>query len=158
MIEVRIKERLILWTDEVVSTLDAYRQRRRRDREAGGILLGEVSAEAVLVNRLSVPSEHDRRSRFGFLRSRAPAQAVVNHEHLDSGGRITYLGEWHTHPATVAIPSRQDEQMIRSQWTDNEIPAGLILMVILGTEVDHVGVFDGVELVGTTVSLASPRP
>ena len=82
MVEVRLGVRLVLWTDEVVGVLDAHRQRLRRDREAGGILLGEVSSDAVLVSRATVPSEHDRRTRFGFVRRRGPAQAVVDREHL----------------------------------------------------------------------------
>ena len=149
---------MILWTDEVVGVLDTHRQRHHRDREAGGILLGEVSSDAVLVCRASVPSEHDRRTRFGFVRRRGPAQAVVDREHLDSGGRITYLGEWHTHPAAVAAPSRQDRRMVRSQWRDNVVPAGFLMMVILGTEVDYVGVFDGEELISSSASLVPPYP
>lgn len=154
MLDVQVGDRRILWSEGVLRVLERHRQRGRASREAGGILLGEVSETAVLVSRVTAPSSRDRRSRFGFVRDRKVAQVIVDHEHLNSEGRVTYIGEWHTHPERSAEPSAVDERMIREQLASNVVPAGFLLLVVLGLEVDYVGVLYDNQLSGTTVVLA----
>ena len=90
--------------------MQTHVQRHCWSREAGGVLLGRllVSVEDVVVDEVTVPGAHERRSRFRFFRAQQPTQTAVNHAWARSGGAINYLGEWHTHPEDYPTPSLHD--------------------------------------------------
>lgn len=94
--------------------MQAHVQRHCFSPEAGGILLGRLMIESdhVVVDEVTVPGPHDRRSRFRFLRAQRPAQAAVNKAWARSAGELNYLGEWHTHPEDDPTASRHD----RAEW------------------------------------------
>lgn len=136
----------VLFAPDVAPSVDPFRQRRRCDREGGGVLLGEVADGVLLVTRASHPTPLDRRSRRHFVRHQASAQQAIDFAHAESSGRWTYLGEWHTHPARTASPSGQDHRMIRRQHEVNDVPAGVLLLLILGLRSDYLGLWDGSSL------------
>lgn len=136
----------VLLSPDVAGVLDPFRQREPHDLEGGGVLLGEVAEGVLLVTQASTPTPLDCQSRRGFVRHRRSAQEAIDRAHAESAGRCTYLGEWHTHPATIATPSCQDHQMIRRQYRLNDTPAGILLLLILGTETDFIGLWNGQKL------------
>lgn len=97
-----------------VLAMHAHVQRHCWSPEAGGILLGRllIDGDHVVVDEVTVPGPHDRRSRFRFFRAQRPAQAAVNEVWTKSGGELNYLGEWHTHPQDDPTPSWHD----RTDW------------------------------------------
>lgn len=101
--ELRISELAIV-------NMRAHVQRHCWSIEAGGILLGRMLTENehVVVDEVTVPGPHDRRSRFRFFRAERPAQTAVDAAWTRSGGETNYLGEWHTHPEDDPTPSRHD--------------------------------------------------
>ena len=150
---VRLGTWKVLISPPVIGALEPFRQRTRGDLESGGVLLGEVAGGTLLVTDISLPTDRDRRSRHGFVRHRTSAQASVDRAHIESGGRWTYLGEWHTHPASVAAPSCQDRRMIRRQHRLNDAPTGVLLLLILGTDKDFIGLWDGHRLLESTIPI-----
>lgn len=133
----------VIVSPAAMQQMSPFRQRKRRAPEAGGILLGEVDERVLLITQASLPTALDRCSRCGFVRHRASAQDAITQAYEESDGRRVYLGEWHTHPATVARPSRQDLRMIRKQWRRNDIPASVLVLLILGLGVDFLSLWDG---------------
>jgi integrative and conjugative element protein (TIGR02256 family) len=117
---------------EVVRHLVAHRQNRSSDSEAGGVLVGRrLSTGGIVLDRAFGPNSEDSRSRFAFGRKRAPAQAQVDSVWKESGGIAHYLGEWHTHPQSVPIPSLIDKaDWLRISTFAKYNGAGLIFLIM----------------------------
>lgn len=132
----------------VVAAFDLHRQRRWRDKEVGGILMGQVSkdVQTVLVTGLTLPGPYDRGTRTTFHRNGAWAQRLTESEFVASGGRTIYLGEWHTHPAKFAQPSLRDISMIREQFSGNTLCTPYLLLIIVSLTDIYVGLYDGDQL------------
>lgn len=76
--------------------------------ETGGVLVGHVdSAGRTLITGVVGPGPHAIRSPTKFTRDGEHSQAEVDRLHRESGGRDDYVGEWHSHPASVG-PSGVD--------------------------------------------------
>jgi len=137
--EIQIDNYTITLSAEVLKILDTYTQRRLSDPESGGVILGNVTTEYIQVQRLSVPTELDKCSRTRFERHRLSAQIIINYEHANSYGQVTYLGEWHTHPEDHPSPSGTDVKMIREQFTHNKIHTKFLILLIQGHKSLFVG-------------------
>jgi integrative and conjugative element protein (TIGR02256 family) len=120
-----------------------FRHIHQHQREAGGILLGYEREDAIFISRATIPTTFDRATRRTFVRSPEYAQAIVEYEFANSGGRLTYVGEWHSHPESHPTPSPRDTRMIEEQFAGNEIHVGQLVMLIIGTVDVHCSVFDG---------------
>jgi integrative and conjugative element protein (TIGR02256 family) len=140
--------------------LAAFSSRTEPGAEAGGILIGQVdqSNHQVLICRASIPSELDSRSFTTFRRDRSSAQLIIDYEFYNSGGKNTYLGEWHTHPASTAAPSDTDLSMIEDQFRLNSVPAGMLLMIIAAWEEIYVGLYDGTTLIPKLIRVTDNAP
>jgi integrative and conjugative element protein (TIGR02256 family) len=130
--EIKIDKYSIILSSEVLNILDKSIQRKQHDAESGGIILGKIIANSVLVQKLSIPTELDKRSRMNFERHRLSAQIIINYEYANSYGQVTYLGEWHTHPEDHPSPSRIDIKMIREQFSNNMIHTDFLILLIQG--------------------------
>jgi integrative and conjugative element protein (TIGR02256 family) len=126
----------VAFSERVLSLLNGFRQREPHADEAGGILLGQYAQQSqraaygrtVLVTKASVPTSRDASSRRSFFRNAETAQIIVEHEHYNSAGRITYLGEWHTHPEPFAEPSSRDRRMIARAFMENDLNTDFLLL------------------------------
>lgn len=99
----------VVFTHEVVSTFEKYKQYRDMQHESGGILLGKVYDDLVIIDRISEPSAEDESGRFYFIRNVKKAQKIIEVSWKESKGERIYLGEWHTHPEDTPTPSRDDK-------------------------------------------------
>ncbi len=83
--------------------------------EAGGILLGSYRGRDLEIVGHTKPGVGDRRSAHFFERRDAAHQSAADTAWATSGGTVTFVGEWHTHPAGEVQPSTIDLQTWRSQ-------------------------------------------
>lgn len=111
--------------------------------EQGGILLGSIKDNEIIINRASIPTVFDKSTRFSFERNKRSAQMAIDYEYLNSNGRIIYLGEWHTHPENNPTPSGTDLKMIKTQFEKNKINENFLIMIIIGLKGKYVSYFDG---------------
>lgn len=117
-----------------LTIFDRYRQRRPREREAGGILLGRLilTSDDVILDRATTPTSADRRGRHFFHRGRGSAQRKVDDAWRQSRGTENYLGEWHTHPEDDPVPSAVD----RANWVkiarEAQREYGSLFFIIVG--------------------------
>jgi integrative and conjugative element protein (TIGR02256 family) len=115
--------------------IQRFRQTEPHITEAGGVLLGRHlrDGSAIIVDNITTPLPGDRRSRTRFYRAQRRHQAVIDEAWHTSNGTCTDLGEWHTHPEPIPMPSGVD-------WTDwkrrlrSDQYSEPIFFVIVGTQ------------------------
>lgn len=116
-----------------LKTLERFSQTNSQAPEAGGIVLGKIFKDRIDILKLSTPTILDKASRHNFERHKLSAQIVIDYEFYNSGGQMNYLGEWHTHPEPIPIPSGTDINMLRQQFTFNIINTDFLILIIKGT-------------------------
>lgn len=83
--------------------------------ETGGILIGYFSVpDGVPVVFLTTgPGPAALHSRFGYAPDNAHDAQKIAEAYEASGGLLTYLGDWHTHPLPRSGLSRKDKRVMR---------------------------------------------
>lgn len=90
--------------------LDAMRAECERGlpNETGGVLVGHMDgAGCTVIAGVVGPGPRAYRTPSRFRRDGEYAQREVDRMHTESEGRDDYVGEWHSHPASVG-PSSVD--------------------------------------------------
>lgn len=98
--------------------------------ESGGLLLGHLYNDRVVVNYAGGPGPGAVRESTRFVRDLAFAQELAQAAwKLD---RSIWIGEWHTHPKCSAAPSDIDMQTYAKHLNDPDLtlPTFLSLIVI----------------------------
>jgi len=136
-------------TEDVLNTLETFKQDSFKIHEAGGILLGYIVKEEayIRITKVSTPCKYDKSTPTSFDRDANNAQKIINKEFDESQGKIIYLGEWHTHFQKVPMPSSIDINMIKKQYKVSTLNANILLLLIKGTENLYISVYDGKKFV-----------
>lgn len=105
---------------------------RARPWEVGGWLLGywDEAEGNVLVTHATPPS---RGTPFHIRISGRHHRQFFDQAWEASEGRVTFLGDWHTHPGGPPNPSERDEKAIAQLAEDNRYGNSPPLMLIAGT-------------------------
>lgn len=104
--------------------------------EQGGIILGQVFENYLILTDLTLPSPNDKSSISSFFRHKDYAQEKITTEWNNSKGTINYIGEWHTHFENNPIPSNTDKKMIKEMVNTTIMEINFLLLLIIG--IDHV--------------------
>lgn len=123
----------LLVEPDVMAVLARHRQVRHDAPEAGGILLGYRRGPHLHAIEATEPAAADRGSRFRFDRSASAHQRIALDRWRHSGGTLTYLGEWHTHPELTPRPSSLDLASWRELCKRHRAP---LLFLIAGIGAD----------------------
>ena len=123
-------------TQKVIDRMAAFAQRTPHDTEASGLLIGHERAEPrqIILDRLTTPQPRDYRTRTRFKRDVKSHQLLLDQEWRSSGGKRTYLGEWHTHPEVDPKPSALDRQNNRRIFATATIDMPFLVFIIVGLE------------------------
>ncbi|MGL5939682.1 MAG: Mov34/MPN/PAD-1 family protein [Waterburya sp.] len=121
---------------EALSKMQKYIQNNSFKREAGGVLLGRYIKDSldIVIDEVTVPMWGDRRGLFNFFRARRPHQKIIDRRWKDSEGTINYLGEWHTHPESIPIPSNRDINDWERKLNEDFFDGNSLHFIILGIE------------------------
>jgi integrative and conjugative element protein (TIGR02256 family) len=103
---------LLSFDAAVLDVFAKHIQRKFRDCEAGGILVGTVHEAGLLIKEASEPTGRDVRRQYFFERMPFRHRALARSRWRSSAGTMRYLGEWHTHPQDHPTPSGLD----RAEW------------------------------------------
>ncbi len=98
----------VVLCSKVRETFDRYIRDYNFDIEAGGILIGKIVDEDIVICDITEPYEKDTRGRYIFKRSAYGHQEYMDDLWSKSDNSLTYLGEWHTH----------DQKNIRASCVD----------------------------------------
>lgn len=129
-------------SEDVIDILHSYCQDSDEKLEAGGILIGFITGYHIFITKISTPNIYDKRSRYGFVRDKGTAQAIVDYEFINNRGSMIYLGEWHTHPEDLPTPSFQDKKMIKQHFIKSKLNEPFILLLIQGIKGIYLGVYN----------------
>ena len=123
---------ILLLEPDAYDIMNPYRQKRRRDKESGGCLLGFYRGTHIHITACTTPMPLDKCTRTRFDRQDPDHVATINTFHKVTMGYGTYLGEWHTHPEATPTPSGID----RREWLKISRHRGNMnsIFLILGTD------------------------
>lgn len=125
--EVNGEHILVVVEPQVVNLMYQYRQLSVASHESGGVLIGEVRKGAIIIQEATRPNKRDHSSRYCFIRSKYH-QKYVDKAYSRTNGNSNYVGEWHTHPQDIAIPSPIDYV----NWSDSMRKMGLTIVAVIG--------------------------
>lgn len=98
-----------VWLDAGAREFIAEESAKRRLRETGGGLFGFEGQKGLVVVHALAPGPKARHRRTRLIPDYEYLQLAINEIHSRSNGRLSYIGEWHTHPLGRAHPSSTDE-------------------------------------------------
>lgn len=108
--------------------------------ETGGMLLGYISVESspedLVIEAIIGPGPDARHHRTRFTPDSSWQQDQLARVYADSGRVTTYLGDWHTHPGGVAVPSRIDRRTARRISRSGAARVAMPLTLILASNED----------------------
>ncbi|MEK3954516.1 ribosomal-processing cysteine protease Prp [Psychrobacillus sp. FSL K6-1464] len=133
-------EKHVVFTYGVVKSLESYKQMKKSQHESGGVLLGKVYKDLIIVDRISEPSKEDKSGRYYFVRNVRKAQKIIEIAWEESNGERIYLGEWHTHPEDTPTPSNDDRKLLSNMLKDSHMEIDFLFMVIIGNINPYVAV------------------
>lgn len=88
-------------------------------KETGGVLIGYKNENQIVVTDIIGPGPNAQHRVFNFQRDVAYCNNTLKKEFMETDGLITYLGEWHTHPFGILVPSNQDSiEMMKISETE----------------------------------------
>lgn len=151
------KTTIIKITRTALDVIETHKQIKKRAKESGGILLGQVIGNEVYILKASTPNRFDKASRHSFDCNKDAAQVIMNYEFINSSKKTIYIGEWHTHPENYPNPSGVDKKMIVQQYFKNRINEPFLILLIQGLKGIYIAIFDGKTLKETKLSIIDDK-
>lgn len=140
--------RLVMLADAVAKAISRFTELPEANCEAGGVLLGRYRGPHIEILSCTTPLPDDLRNRFGFARQDKGHQTLAIKEWLESGGSISFVGEWHTHPERHPTPSWVDRRSWKKQMRKHK-PDPMVF-VIAGSATTYCGLGDDGRLLAMT--------
>jgi integrative and conjugative element protein (TIGR02256 family) len=105
---------------------------RHDPQETGGVLVGYRGEGGDLVVTAAVgPGPNARHGAFTFVPDHEFQEAEIARLYEQSGRRVIYLGDWHSHPRGSCSPSLMDRRTLRGIARDPDARIPEPLMVII---------------------------
>lgn len=142
---------LVKFTDDCLAVLSSQRQIGWRAKEIGGQLFARFTPESIEVTVATITRGKSRRTRFGFFPDRKAERADVNF--LFKQG-LHYLGDWHTHPQEIPLPSLIDEREMRDIFVESQHELAFMLLAIVGTAPLPAGLYVGAVTSTSVIALS----
>lgn len=120
----------VLIPSAIADQLNQFQQTRLQDLEAGGLLLGLRRGPHIEIIRVTTPLQNDIRTRTSFHRRDLGHFQLADRLWMESQHTIGYVGEWHTHPEPLPIPSPIDTAEWRRVMRVEKRPT---IFLIVGT-------------------------
>ncbi|WP_426434063.1 Mov34/MPN/PAD-1 family protein [Bradyrhizobium genosp. P] len=134
----------LIFTNPVVETFSKHRQLRFWQREAGGQLFGRFHASRIEVVEATGPRRTDRRTRTSYVPDRRAEQREIDDRF---GLGLHFLGDWHTHPERIPLPSNPDVTSLDDTVRRSAHAMLAFVLVVVGQlpapEGLHVSLFRG---------------
>lgn len=134
MIIFRYRKYKISISQTTIDIILKYRQ-VNDNYEAGGMLIGSIitNSNEIEINDCTEPLKEDSSHRFGFKRSNKHNE-VLNDKWRNSNFTKLYLGEWHTHPQEIPVPSITDKNSWEVLLLKSNTESDILIFVVVGTK------------------------
>ena len=125
-----VNEIKIIIPKEIICKLNSYYI--GNTKEVGGILLGRFAGGIIyeVTEMVCIGSLHN--TRIHYQRDVKMAQRIIDKRWRETNGEINYLGEWHTHPNMLAIPSATDLNSLSAIMDKVGHILPVVILLILG--------------------------
>jgi len=125
-----------------LTSFSMFIQNDSKKNEAGGVLLGRmiINTKDVVIDTVSSPQKTDKRKRNYFKRNNGH-QGIIDSEWKKSQGTCNYLGEWHTHPEEIPVPSLIDLKSWKKQLKNAKYEGEALFFIIVG--IKEIVVYEG---------------
>ncbi len=109
--------------------------REHAPRECGGMLLGWETGGQIVVSELVPAGPNAVHARSSFIGDGEWQQGELERIYRASGRRVTFLGDWHSHPRGSRRPSGRDQDTARAvaQADGGRTPEPVTLILCRGT-------------------------
>lgn len=130
----------LIITHAVIDHLKRHRQSSPCTREAGGQLFARFDGNIIRIERATGPRLSDRRGLRKFVPNRLAERREI--KRMFKKG-LHYVGDWHTHPESLPIPSQTDADSVREMFRRSRHKLASFVIVISGTTAPPEGIFVG---------------
>jgi integrative and conjugative element protein (TIGR02256 family) len=102
--------------------------------ESGGVLLGNVDLDndTIFVSKASGGGPKAVHEEVFFQADAQYVDMVIDMEYGNSNGKVVYLGEWHTHPQVLPVPSGIDLRSLAEIAYSADLHAILLIIGAIG--------------------------
>jgi integrative and conjugative element protein (TIGR02256 family) len=136
----------LIFSSAVLDHLAKYRQLRCWQRESGGQLFARLALPDIIVEEATGPRRSDWRTRTTYLPNRRAEQREIANSHAQG---LHFVGDWHTHPEPIPVPSSQDTESMRDLVSRSKHALNGFVLTIVGNEAFPAGlsvwVFGGAD-------------
>jgi integrative and conjugative element protein (TIGR02256 family) len=137
----------IVFEDPVIETMFSKAQVHQDTKERGGLLLGRLYPDEnliVVVEAMESPAISSKNTEIYVDNDVANRDMKKRWE--DSNGKITYVGDWHTHPERTPSPSCIDTTTFKDTYRSSKMDQNFLICAIVGTtSIDKGGLWVGVQ-------------
>ncbi|MFT5835635.1 MAG: integrative and conjugative element protein (TIGR02256 family) [Sulfurimonas sp.] len=137
----------VVFENSVIDKMVSKAQFCHNEKERGGLLLGRLFPKEnliVIVEAIESPAISSKSTEI-YVDNNI-ANKDMKQRWKDSGGKITYVGDWHTHPEVMPNPSHIDLNTFKDTYRSSKIDQNLLLCVIIGTNsIEKGGLWVGAQ-------------
>lgn len=114
------------------------------NEENGGILMGELhpSVNTIIITHI-ICSKNHLSDRYSINLNVKNLQQEMDKIWQKSNGKITYLGDWHTHYENYPNPSSTDYITFVKNYYLSKFDQNILVYIILGTKDIWCNIFNG---------------
>lgn len=128
----------VVISDECVRSLEARRQTGPNATEQGGQLFARVDSGCLEI--VIATDVQGSRRRFSFRPNRRSEQKQINDLFGDG---LHYVGDWHTHPEDMPLPSALDVEKITDLFEKSNHQLEWLVLIIVGRAHFPDGIYVG---------------
>jgi integrative and conjugative element protein (TIGR02256 family) len=136
----------------VVQRFHRYQQKRWWQKEAGGQLFARFDLPDIVVEEATGPRRSDWRTRYAYHPNRSAEQKEIAARHANG---LHFVGDWHTHPETLPVPSRDDADSMKDLVVRSKHSLNGFLLVIVGRDVFPRGLSVSLFTPATRITLTA---
>ncbi len=109
-----------------------------KKKETGGILLGKLIEDTIIVFKVSGPGPNAIHEPLFFRADKNYIDMIIDLEYANSDGEVVYLGEWHTHPQVIPFPSELDLSSLNEITYSAGSPKILLILGAIGFNLENI--------------------
>ena len=122
---------VVIFSRFAANTILKYIQNDNMKPESGGLLLGYRHGNNFEITKVTVPQSKDIQKKVYFERNDSNHLSIFSMLRKHSNRKISFLGEWHTHPESNPTPSLLDlKEWQKTKKNNNES----LVFCIIGIE------------------------
>lgn len=122
----------VLWLGQGITETLQQEASRMAPYETGGLLLGWSTPDSICVTSIVGPGPSATHRRKSLLPDHKWQSQELARAYEQSGRRLSYLGDWHTHPGGSGFPSNRDKRTLRGIALHADARCPSPVMLILG--------------------------